>query len=78
VLKIYREGLIPQTRAAVQSGLASYRSNRQDFQALLTSYLDVLRLEQEQWQNVADHETALARLEQMTGLPLRPESAGKE
>ncbi len=78
VLKIYREGLIPQTRAAVQSGLAAYRSNRQDFQSLLTSYLDVLRLEQEKWQSVADHETALARLEQMTGLPLRPESMGKD
>jgi len=78
VLKIYSEGLIPQTRAAVQSGLAAYRNNRQDFQALLTSYLDVLRLEQEKWQSVADHETALARLEQMTGLQLRPESAGME
>jgi cobalt-zinc-cadmium efflux system outer membrane protein len=78
VLKIYREGLIPQSHAAVQSGLAAYRSNRQDFQPLLTSYLDVLHLEQEKWQSVADHETALARLEQMTGLPLRPQSAGKE
>jgi outer membrane protein, heavy metal efflux system len=78
VLKIYREGLIPQTRATVQAGLAAYRNNRQDFQSLLTSYLDILRLEQERWQSVADHETALARLEQMTGLSLRPESAGKE
>jgi outer membrane protein TolC len=78
VLKIYREGLIPQTRATVEAGLAAYRNNRLDFQALLTSYLDVLRIEQEKWQSVADHEIALARLEQMTGLPLRPESAGKE
>ena len=77
-LKIYREGLIPQSRAAVQAALAAYRSNRQDFQALLTSFLDVLRLEQEKWQNVADHETALARLEQMTGLPLRHDGEGKE
>jgi hypothetical protein len=45
---------------------------------LLTSFLDVLRLEQEQWQNVADHETALVRLEQMTGLPLRHDGEGKE
>jgi outer membrane protein TolC len=78
VLKIYREGLIPQSRAAVQAALAAYRNNRQDFQALLTSFLDVLRLEQEKWQSVADHETALARLEQMTGLPLRHDGEGKE
>jgi outer membrane protein, heavy metal efflux system len=78
VLKIYREGLIPQSHAAVQAALAAYRNNRQDFQALLTSFLDVLRLEQEKWQSVADHETALARLEQMTGLSLRHDGEEKE
>jgi cobalt-zinc-cadmium efflux system outer membrane protein len=78
VLKIYREGLIPQSRAAVQAALAAYRNNRQDFQALLTSFLDVLRLEQEKWQSVVDHETALARLEQMTGLPLHHDGEEKE
>lgn len=77
VLKIYREGLIPQARGTVQAGLAAYRNNRQDFPSLLNSYLEILRLEQERWQNVADHETALARLEQMTGLSLRP-AATKE
>jgi outer membrane protein TolC len=78
VLKIYREGLIPQTRAAVQAGLAAYQNNRQDFKDLLNSYLDVLRIEQENWQSVADHETALARLEQMTGVSLQPACAAKE
>ena len=75
VLKIYREGLIPQARAGVQAGLAGYRNNRQDFQALLNSYLDILRLEQENWQNIADHETAISRLEQMSGMSLRPSVA---
>jgi outer membrane protein TolC len=70
LLKINREGLIPEARTALQAGLASYQNNRQDFQALLTSYLDILRLEQENLQTLADHETAIARLEQMTGLSL--------
>ena len=70
MLKINREGSIPQARAGFQAGLAAYRNNRQDFQSLLSSYLDILRLEQENWQSLADHETALARLEQMTGLSL--------
>lgn len=77
VLKIYQEGLIPQAHATVQAGLAAYRNNRQDFQPLLTSYLEVLRLEQEKWQSVAEHETALARLEQMTGLPLGSANGGE-
>jgi outer membrane protein TolC len=75
VLKIYRDGLLPQTRAEFQAGLAAYQNNRQDFQALLTSFLDVLRLDEEYWQSVADRETALARLEELTGLSLHDERA---
>ena len=71
LLKIYREGLIPQARAGLQAGLAAYQSNRQNFQALLASFLDVLKLDEEYWQILVEHETALAQMEQLTGLPLR-------
>jgi cobalt-zinc-cadmium efflux system outer membrane protein len=71
LLTIHREGLAPQARSAFQSGLASYQSNKQDFQAVLTSFLDVLHLDEEYWQNLAEYETAIARLEQITGLSLR-------
>jgi outer membrane protein TolC len=73
LLKIYREGLLPQTRAEFQAGLAAYQNNRQDFQALLASFLDVLHLDEEYWQSIADRETALARLEELTGLSLHEE-----
>ena len=75
LLKIYREGLLPQARAGFQSGLAAYQNNRQDFQALLTSFLDVLKLDEEYWQDSAERETALARIEELTGLSLRSEGA---
>jgi len=71
LLKIYREGLIPQAHAELQAGLAAYQSNRQDFQALLASFLDVLKLDEEYWQTLAEHETALAQIEQLAGLSLR-------
>src|SRR6266581_3238431 len=71
LLKIHREGLAPQARSAFQSGLASYQSDKQEFQPVLTSFLDVLHLDEEYWQNVAEYETAIARLEQITGLALR-------
>jgi outer membrane protein, heavy metal efflux system len=70
LLKIHREGLAPQARSAFQSGLASYQSNKQDFQAVLTSFLDVLHFDKEYWQNLAEYETAIARIEQITGLSL--------
>jgi len=75
LLKIHREGLSPQARSEFQSGLAAYQSNKQDFQALLTAFLDVLHLDEDYWQNVAEYETAIARLEQLTGLSLHEEGA---
>lgn len=75
LLKIYHEGLGPQSRAEFQAGLAAYQSDRQDFQALLTAFLDVLHLDEEYWQNFDQYETAIARIEQLTGLSLRNEGA---
>jgi cobalt-zinc-cadmium efflux system outer membrane protein len=71
LLKIYREGLMPQARAELQAGMAAYQSNRQDFQALLASFLDVLKFDEEYWKTLSEHEIALARIEEITGLPLR-------
>src|SRR5467141_1516368 len=58
LLKIHREGLSPQARSEFQAGLAAYQSNKKDFQALLTAFLDVLHLDEDYWQNMAEYETA--------------------
>ena len=71
LLKIYRDGLLPQAKAELQAGFAAYESNRQDFQALLTSFLDVLKLDEEYWQTLSEHETALGQIEELTGVSLR-------
>lgn len=71
ILKIHREGLAPQARSEFQAGLASYQSTKQDFQAVLTAFLDVLHLDEEYWQSLAEYETAIGRIEQITGLSLR-------
>jgi outer membrane protein TolC len=67
-LKIYKDGLIPQSNAAFQSALAAYQANRQDFETLLSSFMDVLNLEIEYQRELADHEVALASLEMLTGV----------
>lgn len=67
-LRIYNEGLIPQSEAAFHSALAAYQNNRQDFQTLLSSFLDVLNLQVEYQRELADHESALADLEALTGV----------
>jgi outer membrane protein, heavy metal efflux system len=71
LLKIYREGLLPQAKAELQAGFAAYESNRQDFQALLAAFMDVLKLEQEYWQTLSEHEAALGEMEEVTGVTLR-------
>jgi outer membrane protein TolC len=71
LLQIYGEGLQPQAQAEFQAGLAAYQSDREDFQALLASFLDVLKVDEEYWQTLSEHETAIARMEQITGLALR-------
>jgi cobalt-zinc-cadmium efflux system outer membrane protein len=70
MLKIYREGLIPQALAAYQSGLTSYQSGGVDFETLFSSFLDVLNFDGEYWKTLMEHETALARIEQITGVRL--------
>jgi outer membrane protein TolC len=70
LLRFYREGLIPQGTAAFRAGLAAYQQDRSDFVSLFTSFMDVLALDEEYWQKLAEHETAIARLEQLTGVKL--------
>jgi len=69
-LKIYKEGLIPEAAATFRSALAAYQANRQDFQTLLSSFLDALDLDLQYQRELADHETALARIEALTGVTL--------
>ncbi|HYL91727.1 MAG TPA: TolC family protein, partial [Alphaproteobacteria bacterium] len=69
-LKIYREGLIPQAEATFRSAMAAYQANRQDFEALLSSFRDVLDFEKQYQKELSEHESALARLESLTGVTL--------
>jgi hypothetical protein len=77
LLKIDNEGLLPQTRTGFQSGLAAYQNNRQEFQSLFASFLEVLNLDEEYWQTLAERETALAQIEELTGLSLREQGANR-
>ena len=71
LLKDYREGLIPQSDAAYRSTLNAYASNRDRFTHVLLYFVNVLNLKLEYAQVLADHETALAHLETLTGATLR-------
>src|SRR6202048_4142401 len=67
-LKIYSDGLVPQSEATFQSALSAYQSNRQDFEGLLSGFLDVLNLDLEYRNELLEHESALAELERLAGV----------
>ena len=69
-LKIYSDGLVPQSEATFRSSLSAYQSNRQDFESLLSSFLDVLNLDLEYRSELVEHESALAELERLAGVTL--------
>ncbi|HET6936531.1 MAG TPA: TolC family protein [Candidatus Angelobacter sp.] len=69
-LKIYREGLMPQAEATLRAAMSAYQTNQQDFETLLSSFRDVLDIEEQYQKELSDHESALARIESLTGVTL--------
>jgi outer membrane protein, heavy metal efflux system len=67
----YQNGLLPQAEAAFRAEQTAYESGKQAFAPVLSSLLDVLTFEHDYQQVLLDHETALARLETLTGAQLR-------
>jgi outer membrane protein TolC len=67
VISIYSNGLIPQAETTLKSAVATYRVGKADFQTLLSAEVDVLRLKQQYYRAVADHEIAVAKIQQITG-----------
>ncbi len=67
VLTLYSDGLIPQAQETLNSATAAYRVGKVDFQTLLSAVIDVLRVKQEYFRTLADHEIAIARIRQTIG-----------
>jgi outer membrane protein TolC len=67
-LKIYREGLVPQSEATLRAGTAAYETGKQDFETLLSAFNDVIQLQIDYQRELAQHEMAIAKLERLTGV----------
>ncbi len=68
-MSIYRDGLLPQAETSEASAMAAYRVGKVDFQTLLSSVLDLRNLRQEYYRSIADHEIAIAKIQQVIGDP---------
>jgi cobalt-zinc-cadmium efflux system outer membrane protein len=67
IMSIYHNGLIPQAETSQASAQAAYRVGKVDFQTLLSSVLDLQNLRQEYYRSLADHEIAIAKIQQVIG-----------
>jgi len=68
--RLYRTSILPQTRAAVQAALTSYRVGRVSFMQLVDNQMTVNRYETETYRLMADYQQALGELEALAGGPV--------
>lgn len=68
--RMYRDGVLPQARLALESSLASYQSGTVDFLSVLTNFGTVLEYEMTYFDELASFHTAVSRLEEMIGASL--------
>ena len=67
---LYRDGILPQAGAAVESALSAYRAGKGEFMQVLDSRMALFNIERDYYKAVAEHEMELARLEATVGVPL--------
>jgi outer membrane protein TolC len=67
---LYKKTVLPQASLALDSSLASYETGKLDFQSVLTNYMTVLENELNYHEQLQAFYLALARLEELTGMPL--------
>jgi cobalt-zinc-cadmium efflux system outer membrane protein len=67
LLTLYSKGVVPQTSLALESSMASYQVGNVDFLSLLANFTTLLNYETDYYRQLADYQTALARIEVLTG-----------
>jgi outer membrane protein TolC len=70
LLKLYSQGIAPQSSLTLESSITSYQTGGVDFLNVISNFQAVIDAELDYHMQVSNHEKALARLEEVTGLNL--------
>jgi outer membrane protein TolC len=70
LLKLYSQGIAPQSSLTLESSISSYETGGVDFLNVISNFQVVIDAELDYHMQVTNHEKALARLEEVTGLNL--------
>jgi outer membrane protein TolC len=78
LLRLYSQGVVPQSSLALESSMSSYQVGNVDFLTVIGNFTTVLNYETDYYRELANYQTALARMETVTGVDLtssRPAAA---
>jgi len=70
LLKLYSQGVVPQSSLALESSMSSYQVGNVDFLTVVGNFTTVLNYETDYYRELANYQTALARMEALTGADL--------
>jgi cobalt-zinc-cadmium efflux system outer membrane protein len=67
MMDLYQKAIIPQAELALQSAQSSYSVGTADFLSVITNFSTIHSYQLDYYRQLADYETALARIEALTG-----------
>ncbi len=70
LLKLYSQGVIPQSSLALESSMSAYQVGNLDLLTVLSNFTTILNYETDYYRELANYQTALARMESLTGADL--------
>jgi outer membrane protein, heavy metal efflux system len=70
LMKLYAKAIVPQSALTLESSISTYETGTTDFLTVISNFEMALDYELSYQQQLANHEKAVARLEELTGLNL--------
>jgi cobalt-zinc-cadmium efflux system outer membrane protein len=70
LMDLYQKSVVPGAQLALESSMAGYQTGTLDFLSLFSNFMNVVEYELMYHEEVMQFQIALARLEEMTGMPL--------
>jgi outer membrane protein TolC len=67
LMSLYTKGVIPQSSLALESSMASYQTGKIAIQPVIENITTLLDYETDYYRQLADYQTAMARIESLTG-----------
>jgi outer membrane protein, heavy metal efflux system len=70
LLKLFSQGVVPQSSLALESSMSAYQVGNVDFLTLIGNFTTVLNYQTDYYRELANYQTSLARMEAVTGAEL--------